>query len=232
MRSSSSTTGAQTAARNSWGYPGSRFVRSCGHIAENFGQTSGAKGGFDAARAKSSIAMDGDLHTIPPRFLLVIEKLDEGFDIVSGWRSERKGHCLPAPAEPALRNWAMAKLSGVPLHDFGTTFKAYRREIIQNSHSMGSCIVHSRSAACQGPASRRSGHKPASSTREIKVRTFQEFRVVSGSPEHKVLAGLLDQAHALLWLFRAPRDRRRLNDRSLLLFQKAIARKSITSTPL
>ncbi len=171
-------------------------------LRRNFGQTPALKAGFDAARGEVIIAMDGDLQHDPAEIPSFIEKLDEGFDIVSGWRSERKDTWITRRLPSRIANWAMAKLSGVPLHDFGTTFKAYRAS------------VHSRS----GSVVRRPHHgdpcdQSTSSTREIKVRTFQDISRVSGSPEHKVLAGLLDQAHALLWLFRAHCDRGRHNDR-------------------
>jgi len=101
-------------------------------LRRNFGQTPALKAGFDAARGEVIIAMDGDLQHDPAEIPSFIEKLDEGFDIVSGWRSERKDTWLTRRLPSRIANWAMAKLSGVPLHDFGTTFKAYRREIIQN----------------------------------------------------------------------------------------------------
>ena len=101
-------------------------------LRRNFGQTPALKAGFDAARGEVIIAMDGDLQHDPTEIPSFIEKLDEGFDIVSGWRYERKDTWLTRRLPSRIANWAMAKLSGVPLHDFGTTFKAYRREIIQN----------------------------------------------------------------------------------------------------
>src|SRR6266704_1890599 len=101
-------------------------------LRKNFGQTPALKAGFDAARGEVIIAMDGDLQHDPAEIPSFVEKLDEGFDIVSGWRAERKDTWLTRRLPSRIANWAMAKLSGVPLHDFGTTFKAYRREIIQN----------------------------------------------------------------------------------------------------
>ena len=100
-------------------------------LRRNFGQTPALKAGFDAARGEVIIAMDGDLQHDPAEIPSFIEKLDEGFDIVSGWRYERKDKWLSRRLPSRIANWSMAKLSGVPLHDFGTTFKAYRREIIQ-----------------------------------------------------------------------------------------------------
>ena len=101
-------------------------------LRRNFGQTPALKAGFDAARGEVIIAMDGDLQHDPAEIPSFVEKLDEGFDIVSGWRAERKDTWLTRRLPSRIANWAMAKLSGVPLHDFGTTFKAYRKEIIQD----------------------------------------------------------------------------------------------------
>jgi glycosyltransferase involved in cell wall biosynthesis len=101
-------------------------------LRRNFGQTPALKAGFDAARGEVIVAMDGDLQHDPAEIPSFVEKLDEGFDIVSGWRAERKDTWLTRRLPSRIANWAMAKLSGVPLHDFGTTFKAYRKEIIQD----------------------------------------------------------------------------------------------------
>jgi glycosyltransferase involved in cell wall biosynthesis len=101
-------------------------------LGRNFGQTAALKAGFDAAQGETIIAMDGDLQHDPAEIPSFIAKLDEGFDLVSGWRSERKDTWLTRRLPSRIANWAMAKLSGVPLHDFGTTFKAYRRNVIHN----------------------------------------------------------------------------------------------------
>lgn len=106
-------------------------------LRRNFGQTAALKAGFDAAHGEVIISMDGDLQHDPAEIPTFIEKLDEGFDIVSGWRCERKDTWLTRRLPSRMANWAMAKLSGVALHDFGTTFKAYRSEIIKNIQLYG-----------------------------------------------------------------------------------------------
>ena len=100
-------------------------------LGRNFGQTAALKAGFDAARGEIIISMDGDLQHDPAEIPRFLEKMGEGFDIVSGWREQRKDHWLTRRLPSRIANWMMARLSGVPLHDFGTTFKAYRRETIQ-----------------------------------------------------------------------------------------------------
>ena len=101
-------------------------------LGRNFGQTAALKAGFDAARGDVIISMDGDLQHDPAEIPRFIEKLDEGFDIVSGWREKRNDTWLTRRLPSRIANWTMAQISGVPLHDFGTTFKAYRKETIQS----------------------------------------------------------------------------------------------------
>jgi glycosyltransferase involved in cell wall biosynthesis len=101
-------------------------------LRRNFGQTAALKAGFDAARGDIIISMDGDLQHDPEEIPAFVAKLEEGYDIVSGWRAQRRDRWLTRRLPSRIANWIMAKLSGVAVHDFGTTFKAYRREIIQN----------------------------------------------------------------------------------------------------
>lgn len=106
-------------------------------LRSNFGQTPALQAGFDHARGRIVIAMDGDLQHAPediPRFLA---KIDEGFDVVSGWRERRPERWLSRRLPSKCANLAMRYLSGVPLRDFGTTFKAYRREVLREVHLYG-----------------------------------------------------------------------------------------------
>jgi glycosyltransferase involved in cell wall biosynthesis len=106
-------------------------------LRRNFGQTAALKAGFDHSRADIIISMDGDLQHDPAEIPRFIQKLNEGYDIVSGWRVERTDHWLARQLPSRIANWLMAKLSRVDLHDFGTTFKAYRREIISEINLYG-----------------------------------------------------------------------------------------------
>ena len=101
-------------------------------LRRNFGQTPALKAGFDAAGGEIIISMDGDLQHDPEEIPAFLAKIEEGYDIVSGWRAQRRDGWLTRRLPSRIANWMMARLSGVELHDFGTTFKAYRREIIQN----------------------------------------------------------------------------------------------------
>src|SRR5437588_9957139 len=100
-------------------------------LRRNFGHTSALAAGFDHARGEYIIAMDGDLQHDPADIPIFLEKIAEGYDIVSGWRKRRIDHLWLRRIPSRCANWLMAKLSGVDIHDFGTTFKAYRREILE-----------------------------------------------------------------------------------------------------
>ena len=106
-------------------------------LRRNFGQTAALKAGFDFARGDIIISMDGDLQHDPEEIPRFLEKIEEGYDLVSGWRNARRDHWLMRQFPSRVANLMMAKLSGVDLHDFGTTFKAYRREIIQEIQLYG-----------------------------------------------------------------------------------------------
>jgi glycosyltransferase involved in cell wall biosynthesis len=101
-------------------------------LRRNFGQTSALAAGFDNAQGDYILAMDGDLQHDPNEIPHFLAKLEEGYDVVSGWRKERIDNFVMRRFPSRCANWLMAKLSGVDIHDFGTTFKAYRREVIHN----------------------------------------------------------------------------------------------------
>jgi len=101
-------------------------------LRRNFGQTSALAAGFDNASGDFILAMDGDLQHDPNEIPNFLKKLDEGYDVVSGWRAERIDNFVMRRIPSRCANWLMAKLSGVNIHDFGTTYKAYRREVITN----------------------------------------------------------------------------------------------------
>lgn len=100
-------------------------------LRRNFGQTAALAAGFANAQGEFIIAMDGDLQHDPDDIPAFLEKLEQGYDLVSGWRKERVDNFVMRRLPSRIANWTMAKLSGVNIHDFGTTYKAYRREIIQ-----------------------------------------------------------------------------------------------------
>jgi glycosyltransferase involved in cell wall biosynthesis len=106
-------------------------------LRRNFGQTAGLQAGFDHARGDVIVSMDGDLQHAPEEIPQFLAKIDEGFDIVSGWRVDRKDNALMRKFPSRVANRLMGKLVNVKIHDFGTTFKAYRREVVQSIRLFG-----------------------------------------------------------------------------------------------
>jgi len=106
-------------------------------LARNYGQTAALAAGFDAATGDVIVAMDGDLQHAPEEIPKLLAKLAEGYDIVSGWREQRVDNWWTRRLPSKIANWMMAKLSGVALHDFGTTFKAYRAPVIKRIRLYG-----------------------------------------------------------------------------------------------
>ena len=103
----------------------------------NFGQTAAMSAGFDHARGDVIIPMDADLQNDPLDIERLLQKLDEGYDVVSGWRADRKDGFILRRLPSIFANRLIGRLTGVHLHDFGCTLKAYRREIIENINLYG-----------------------------------------------------------------------------------------------
>jgi glycosyltransferase involved in cell wall biosynthesis len=99
-------------------------------LRRNFGQTAALAAGFDHACGEVVIAMDGDLQHAPEDIPALLAPLEDGYDLVSGWRKERVDNFWLRRLPSAVANRLMRWLSGVPIHDFGTTFKAYRRDLL------------------------------------------------------------------------------------------------------
>jgi glycosyltransferase involved in cell wall biosynthesis len=106
-------------------------------LRRNFGQTAALSAGFHEAAGEVVISMDADLQHAPEDIPLLLEKIDEGYDIASGWRKVRVDNALTRKLPSRIANWIMAKASGVDLHDFGTTFKAYRAEVLKDINLYG-----------------------------------------------------------------------------------------------
>jgi glycosyltransferase involved in cell wall biosynthesis len=106
-------------------------------LRRNFGQTAALSAGFHEAKGDVIISLDGDLQHDPSDIPALLAKIDEGYDIASGWRKHRIDNAVTRRIPSRIANWLMAKASGVELHDFGTTFKAYRAEILRNVNLYG-----------------------------------------------------------------------------------------------
>jgi len=107
------------------------------HLRRNYGQTPALMAGFDHALGEYIVAMDGDLQHAPEEIPNFLEKINEGYDLVSGWRLTRSDALLTRTIPSRIANWLIAKVSGVRVHDFGTTFKAYRRDVLADLHLYG-----------------------------------------------------------------------------------------------
>jgi glycosyltransferase involved in cell wall biosynthesis len=103
----------------------------------NVGQTAAMMAGIDHARGEVLVPMDGDLQNDPDDIGLLLDKLDEGYDVVSGWRRERKDGFVHRTLPSRIANRLISLISGVHLNDYGCTIKAYRREILQGFRLYG-----------------------------------------------------------------------------------------------
>ena len=106
-------------------------------LRRNFGQTAALAAGFHEARGEVIVSMDGDLQHDPADLPALVAKIDEGYDIASGWRKHRVDNALTRRLPSRIANWLMSKASGIELHDFGTTFKAYKAEILKDINLYG-----------------------------------------------------------------------------------------------
>jgi len=104
---------------------------------KNFGQTAALSAGFDHAKGDIIIAIDADLQNDPADIPAMIEKLHQGFDVVSGWRKKRHDNAITRLMPSLAANWLISKITGVNLHDFGCTLKAYRREVLAETKLYG-----------------------------------------------------------------------------------------------
>ena len=103
-------------------------------LRRNFGQTPAMAAGFDAARGEVIITLDGDLQNDPDDIPRLLEMIEQGYDVVSGWRARRRDAFLTRILPSRMANWLIGWFTGVRIHDYGCTLKAYRRSVIKNIH--------------------------------------------------------------------------------------------------
>jgi len=106
-------------------------------LSRNFGQTAALTAGIDFSKGKIIVPMDGDLQNDPKDILVLLQKIEEGFDVVSGWRKSRKDSFLTRRFPSIAANKIISLIGGVRLHDYGCTLKAYRRDVLKNIRLYG-----------------------------------------------------------------------------------------------
>jgi glycosyltransferase involved in cell wall biosynthesis len=106
-------------------------------LRRNFGQTAAMTAGFDSATGRVLVPMDGDLQNDPADIPRLMEKIWEGFDVVSGWRKERMDAFVNRKLPSLMANFVISHMTGIKLHDYGCTLKAYRREVIEGINLYG-----------------------------------------------------------------------------------------------
>jgi glycosyltransferase involved in cell wall biosynthesis len=113
--------------------PRVRIIR----LRKNFGQTAALSAGFNNARGEIIITLDADLQNDPKDFGLLIAKIDEGYDLVNGWRRDRKDKFISRRLPSITANWLISRITKVRLRDYGCTLKAFRREVIEHINLYG-----------------------------------------------------------------------------------------------
>ncbi len=103
----------------------------------NFGQTAALSAGFAHCRGEIVVALDADLQNDPADIPKMIDKLNEGFDVVSGWRKKRHDKFVTRLIPSRMANWLISRITGVRLHDYGCTLKAYRKEVLDGTNLYG-----------------------------------------------------------------------------------------------
>lgn len=103
----------------------------------NKGQTAAMMAGIDYAAGKVIVPMDGDLQNDPKDIARLLAKLEEGYEVVSGWRRDRQDSYVIRTFPSKIANWIISKVGGVKLHDYGCSLKAYRREVLQGFRLYG-----------------------------------------------------------------------------------------------
>jgi len=106
-------------------------------LRRNYGQTPAMSAGFDASRGELIVTLDGDLQNDPADIPLLLERLEQGYDLVSGWRHQRQDPAMSRKLPSRVANRLIARVTGVRLHDYGCSLKAYRRELVGDMNLYG-----------------------------------------------------------------------------------------------
>ena len=165
-------------------------------LRRNFGQTAAFAAGFAYARGHMIATSDGDLQNDPRDLPMMVETLEEGHDIVCGWRRQRRDPWLTRRLPSNLANWLISRTTGVRLHDYGCSLKVFRGEVVRSLRLYGrDAPVHSGHRQRAGGAHRRGeGKPPRPPLRYVEVRPVAHLAGHSRSAHGEVPAELLDAA--------------------------------------
>ncbi len=106
-------------------------------LRRNYGQTAAMSAGFDRATGRAIVTLDGDLQNDPADIPLLLAKLNEGYDLVSGWRKNRQDNTISRLIPSKIANWLIGRVTGVTLHDYGCSLKAYKSELVADLNLYG-----------------------------------------------------------------------------------------------
>ena len=106
-------------------------------LRRNYGQTAAMSAGFDRAIGRAIVTLDGDLQNDPADIPMLLKKLDEGYDLVSGWRKNRQDNTISRLIPSKIANWLIGRVTGVTLHDYGCSLKAYKSELVADLNLYG-----------------------------------------------------------------------------------------------
>ncbi|MCC3409297.1 MAG: glycosyltransferase family 2 protein [Microcoleus sp. PH2017_10_PVI_O_A] len=106
-------------------------------LRRNYGQTAAMSAGFDRATGRAIVTLDGDLQNDPADIPMLLEKLNEGYDLVSGWRKNRQDNTISRLIPSKIANWLIGRVTGVTLHDYGCSLKAYKSELVADLNLYG-----------------------------------------------------------------------------------------------
>lgn len=149
-------------------------------LRRNYGQTAAMQAGLQLARGDVVVTMDGDLQNEPADIPMMLDKLSEGYDLVHGWRKDRKDALWNRRIPSRIANWIISKSTGFPIHDLGCTLKAIRREIAQDLELYGEMhrfipiLAHQRGAKCVEVVTRHHARQYG----QTKYGMGRTFRVV------------------------------------------------------
>ncbi len=167
---------------------------------KNFGQTAAMAAGIQAATGDVIVTMDGDLQNDPLDIPKMLDKIEEGYDLVHGWRKDRKDAWLSRKLPSVLANRLISRVTDFPVHDLGCTLKAIRREIAQELELFGEMhrfipiLARCRGARCTEIVTR---HHPAP-VRAIEIRHLPHGASAAGSAHGEVFNSIPSQPDAIV----------------------------------